>query len=313
MEEKSYLIKVPVYTSERKVDTKGVFGQTYNGMTSYIKEKVRVFNTEIGELTRSNRTKIKTTKIDSIEFIGVKIGEIESSLLKISAYTTNHTDGFVETEEKFQLKENHKVGSDTNFVLLYPIITGISSDKFKYHWLILIYEDPNKQNLELISNVKLVLRKALNIKIKNIKLPSLLEELKSRKTIPELSLSFTAYENGENEVDADLRPYLVKSRLTRQRKESFENLPLDQTEDLINDDNFNDGYNKKELKLTLGNKEYKISKELKEAQDRISSVVEEVFNSKIAIKETELDKIYNKDFIVEKLTDVVTNYISGTD
>lgn len=309
-EEKSYVIKIPVYTSERREDTKGVFEQTFDGMTSYVIEKVTQFNNVTGELTRYHRNKVKTTKIDSIHSERIKIGDVNSALLKFSAYTTNHNDGFVVTEKKVKLKQSDKVGSDTNYVLLYPIINGISSKKFRYHWLILVYEDPNKLNNELVSNVKTLLRNALNIKIKNIKLPVLLEKLKKIKTIPDLNLRFTSYENGENDVDANLRPYLVKSRLSKQRKESFENIPFSQTEEIIADETFDDGYNKREIKVTIGNQEYKISKELNEAKEKVSSLVEEIFNSKFGIKESEISEIYDTDFILDIMTQVITNYLS---
>lgn len=310
-EEKSYVIKIPVYTSERRVDTKGVFEQTYDGMTSYVIEKVKQFNNITGEITRNHRNKVKTTKIDSVETTRIKIGEVESALIKFSAYNTNHSDGFVVTGKKIKLKQKDKVGSDTNYVLLYPIIQGISSNKFRYHWLILIYEDPNKQNNELVSNVKSLLRQALNIRIKNIKLPVLLEKLKKIKTLPQLNLKFTSYENGENDVDSNLRPYLVKSRLSRQRKESFENIPFEQTEELISDDTFEDGYNKREIKVTIGNQEYKISKELNEAKEKVNSLVEEIFNSKFGIKESEINEMYDNEFIVNIMTQVITNYLTG--
>lgn len=309
--EKSYVIKIPVYTSERRVDSKGVFEQTYDGMASYVIEKVKQFNNVTGELTRNHRNKVKTTKIDSVEFTKLKIGDVDSVLLKFSAYITNHNDGFVITGKKIKLKQDDKVGSDTNYVLLYPIIQGISSDKFRYHWLILIYEEPNKQNNELVSNVKALLRSALNIKIKNIKLPVLLEKLKKIKTLPELNLKFTSYENGDNDVDANLRPYLVKSKISRQRKESFKDIPFKKTEDLITDETFEDGYNKREIKVTIGNQEYKISKELIEAKEKVNSIVEEIFNSKFGIKESEMGKVYDIEFIVEKMTEVITNYLSG--
>lgn len=310
-EEKSYVIKIPVYTSERRVDTKGVFEQTYDGMTSYVIEKVKQFNNITGEITRNHRNKVKTTKIDSVETTRIKIGEVESALIKFSAYNTNHSDGFIVTGKKIKLKQKDKVGSDTNYVLLYPIIQGISSNKFRYHWLILIYEDPNKQNNELVSNVKSLLRQALNIRIKNIKLPVLLEKLKKIKTLPQLNLKFTSYENGENDVDSNLRPYLVKSRLSRQRKESFENIPFEQTEELISDDTFEDGYNKREIKVTIGNQEYKISKELNEAKEKVNSLVEEIFNSKFGIKESEINEMYDNEFIVNIMTQVITNYLTG--
>ncbi|MBC7451783.1 MAG: hypothetical protein H7259_09870 [Cytophagales bacterium] len=213
--EKSYAIKIPVYSSELMKSSNGPLfeGATYEDMIKIVRKKIDAFQESRPKISKEQPHKAKTTEIDSIKYIDTIIGEVPAILIQISAYNTNLLDGYVETEKKITLQQNHKLGSETNFVLLYPRIIGLDTKDYKYQWLILIYEDPHKENVELVSTIKLALKKVLNISTANIKLPTLLDQLRKRGTIPELNLKFSSIINDENEVDVKLRSYLVKSFL----------------------------------------------------------------------------------------------------
>lgn len=58
-----------------------------------------------------------------------------------------------------KLTKNDKLGSETNFMLIYPIIIGINQETYQYQWKILLYEDPTKDNNELVAICKTVLEK----------------------------------------------------------------------------------------------------------------------------------------------------------
>ena len=62
-----------------------------------------------------------------------------------------------------------------------------------------------------------------------------------------------------------------------------------------------------------GKKEYKISKQLiAEAGEELSETAEKIFNAITAITQDELEhKIHNRDFIIEKMSSVISNYIAG--
>jgi hypothetical protein len=311
--EKSFLIKVPVYSSELILKGKDLFGGvTYGDMINFAKRKISEYKIQESKVSRNKRNKLQKKEIDKVECIDCVIGERPCALLKISAYNTNLFDGYVETDQKIKLKQNHKLGSDNFFVLLVPNILGIDSNNYKHQWVILVYEDPHKETQEIIGTAKLVLNKILEISTSNIKLPEILEDLKRIKTVPELSLNFTSVSTDENEVDAKYRSYLVGSKFRKQKEDKFENMPYEKTEEVIKDFSYETEYQKRIVKILIGKKEYRITREQKqEAADKLNDAVEEIFNESIGITETELnERIYDTDFIIEKLTPVLQNYLN---
>ncbi len=312
-QEKSYLIKVPVYSSELFLTANDLFGGvTYNNMIDFAKNKVSEYNIQESKVSRNKRNKVQKKEIDNVECIDCEIGDRPCVLLKISAYNTNLYDGYVETDHKITLKQNHKVGSDNYYVLLVPNIIGVSKNNFKYQWIFLVYEDPHKDTQEIIGTAKLVLNKILNITTSNIKLPEILEDLKRIKTIPQLSLQFTSMSYDENEVDAKYLSYLVASKFRKNKEDKFENMPFESTEEVINDKSYVHEFQKRIVKIFVGKKEYRITHEQKlEADGKLKEAVEQIFNESIGITETELnDRIYDTDFIIEKLTPILQNYLN---
>ena len=84
-------------------------------------------------------------------------------------------------------------------------------------------------------------------------------------------------------------------------------------ESLISDSTEDGNYKKKEITILGGKKEYKISKQLiAEAGEELSETAEKIFNAITAITQDELEhKIHNRDFIIEKMSSVISNYIAG--
>lgn len=311
VKEKSFAIKVPVFASELILNANDLFsGASYTDMINYAKKKIDIYISNPIKISKEKRNKTQTKEIDKILYFDHIIGEVPALLIKISAYNTNLYDGYVEIEQKIALKVENKVGSDNNYVVLYPYIIGIDSSNLKHQWLILVYEDPNKESSEIISTVKIVLRKILGIPIANIKLPDLLDQLKKIKYIPELYLRFSSIKTDANEVDVKLQSYLAASSLRKYKEDLFKNIPLDETNEIILDHSREDEYSKKEVRIINGKKEYKITREIKqEAKDRVTETVEEIFNLAIGVSEKELDDIYKQDFIIAKITAVLNAYL----
>jgi len=127
--QKSYNIKVPVFTTTMKDDTEKLFGKiTYSDMLDVLKTKINDFRSEI---SFANRNKTKQTVISKIAFTEHILGaeNVPCLLLQISAYTTNFYDGYFEAGEKIAIQRDNKLGNENNFVLLYPIIKGFNSQK----------------------------------------------------------------------------------------------------------------------------------------------------------------------------------------
>ena len=253
--EKSYKIKIPVYSSELLKKAKGLFeGHSYEDMINYLDKKLDNYTQTKPKLSQKKRNKVKEIGIQNIEKIEGHIGEIPIRLFKISAYNTNLIDGYVETEERITLTKNDKLGSDTNFMLLYPRIIGLNENEYKYQWKILLYEDPTKENRELVPICKIVLEKVFEIKICNIKLDRVLKILKEKEVISELSMQFNSQSNDENEVETKLRKYLVSANLKRIRYENFENVPFIEVEKIISDEGYKNEYQKRIIKFLFNKK-----------------------------------------------------------
>lgn len=310
--EKSYVIKVPVYTTDMIENAQDIFGGiTYENMLTYLKAKINSFKDSNASLEFENRNKTRRTVVNGIDFTEHQTGETSAILMQISAYSTNLYDGYLEAEEKINFKKDYKIGSETNFVMVYPVIKGIDRSNYLRYFIILIYEDPTKNNEEIAKIAKQVLNKILSIPVANIKLPTILEELRAIGTIPELQVKYSAIFNEENDVDVKYREYLVSGKFKKQKEDHFKNMPIDKIEELLNEPN-TDNYQKRETKLTIGKKEYKISKELiNEASEALKETSEKVFNASTSITEQELtDKIHDREFIVSKLIPILENFLS---
>ncbi len=312
--QKSYLIKVPVYCTEMIVKEHGaIFGAvSYSEMIKYLKNKIENFKVSKRPLEFENRNKTRKTVINEIDYTEHKSGEIDSLLLRISAYGTNLYDGYLEADEKINFKRSHKVGSDTNFALVYPVITGIDKQNYTRYFIVLVYEDPTKNNEEIVRIVKRVLNQILNIPIANIKLPTILEELKEIGVIPELQMRYSAIHNHENDVDVKYIEYQTGGKLIKKKEDYFKNMPVDKIGELLNEPPEED-YQKKEARLKIGKKEYRITKEqLNEASEALTETAEKIFNATTTITQEELDqKVHDTEFIFSKLESILSNYLSS--
>ena len=294
--EKSYNIKVPVYTTTMLDQTVGLFENvSYNDMIQMIKGKLSKFSTPISS---SNRNKTKQTVIN-----GITCHDI----------TIDMYDGYFEANEKIQITKDNKIGSDTNYVLLYPRIKGLSAETYTCYFLLLVYEDPTKDNGEVCRLAKIVVNRILEIPIQNIKLPMIFDELKDISTIPELQIKYRSISDAENDVDVKYREYLCTQKLEKKKDRVFKNMPRETMVELLADKTDDEDYQQKDTRIVIGKKEYRIKRELiNEASEELKETAEKIFNASSAITQTELDtKVHDSDFIVEKLSAVLTNYLSN--
>lgn len=89
----------------------------FQDMIHMIKKRLDDFKCPISS---SNRNKTKKTVVSNIAYQDVQIGNVPALLLKISAFNTNMYDGYFEANEKIPITKENKLGSENNFVLLYP-------------------------------------------------------------------------------------------------------------------------------------------------------------------------------------------------
>lgn len=314
---KAYNIKIPVYISEKNEEQAGMFEPlSFDEMIKLLGAKIDDYNLNPVNVTNDKRNKTVIKEIEKVDYSIVNLGTEKGLLLKITASNTNFFDGYYKSQtdekEKINLQKSDKLGSDNNFILLYPKITGYQTSFFKYEWIILVYEDPNKEANEIISIAKIVLKKILNISIANVKLPDLVDKLNQISIIPELQLKLSTIEYEDSDVDNDLVEYLFESKIIKQKENTFLNVPFQKVKEIIESLKFAEKYRKKRIKIINGKNEIKIFQEqVNEAEEKLKTTIEEIFNQNSIIYQNDIDKelIYKEDFIVEKLKPILDNYL----
>ncbi|WP_018620155.1 hypothetical protein [Spirosoma luteum] len=306
-------IKIPVYVSESIPKPAGLFGAiTQREMISNIKRNVDNFNREEIALRAKKRNKTYEKGIESIFYEDVYINAEPILLLKISAFNTNYSDGYFKKESKIEFTKESKVGSDNNFILIYPLIEGNDYNSFKYQWVILIYEDPNKDSADLISTAKLALSKVLKIKIRNVKLKSALESIKREEVIPDVIVRLTSTDY-DYEADKPLfRTYLVGGQTKIITEQHYKDLPAENAISLINASVLTNVVFRAVKRFIKGKKEIKFTQfSNEETGDSIKQLVEEIYNSEVQITDEELvNEIYNHNFIISKMKPILFEYLS---
>lgn len=307
---KFYEIKIPVFTTRVLDERHGLFPDiSKQDMVDLLIRKIKAFNV----IQTGNRKKAFINVIESVQYEEVKIGDTPSLLLRISSYKTNMSGGYFQTDKKIQISKESRLGDDNNFVLLYPKISGISEKTYSCYFLMLAYEDPNKETGTVSKLAKEVAKKVLDFPVQNIKMPLVLQELKRIGIIPELSVKYFSIENSGKNIGEVYKEYVVRTRLKSEDTRDFKNMPFDIVNKLLNDTEEDGNYIKKETFLGLGKMEYHITKQLiAEAGEELKETAEKIFNASVAITPKEVEEdIYKTDFILNKMRSVITNYESG--
>ena len=248
----------------------------------------------------NNRNKSKTSVISNVNYSEQTIENRPCLLIRITAFNTNINDGYFEDGQKYAIGKSSKIGTDSNYVLLYPIINGGAYNSKECFFLVLVYEDPYKDSGSVSRLARFLVKETLNHPIQNIKTDLVLKELKSIGNIPELQVKYTGISFDEDDIDIQFKPYLTKTHLQRDKENTFKDVPFELIEHLVNEKLDTSQYQKQKFCFIQGKKEYKITKQMiNEAQSEFQETAEKVFNASSAISQKELDeKVYDEEFIV---------------
>ena len=307
--EKTYPIKVPVYTTSMLDKEVGFFEDvTYDDLIMFAKDRIAKYTFPLRSHTRN---KTLMTVIKGIQVEEVAMGSDKALLLQISAYDTNFYDGYFEGKERITITKDNKIGKDSNYVLLVPRKKGLTAESYTCYFLMFVYEDPTKQSGIVSRLAKLVARDIIQVPVENIKLPIIMQELKERKTISELQIKYSSMYEADNDIDVKYVPYLQGSKLEKKKVRDFKDMPFEVLSELLTDKSDDEDYQTKKTSIKVGKTEYRLKSYIDEAKEELQETAEKIFNFTIGITQTELDsKIYNHDFILEKLQAVLMNYLS---
>lgn len=312
---KTYKLKVPVYISDEKEDEKKAIefeelNFSKELLIDTIISKINSFNEKKIVLTTKVRNKTITQNVERVNYEKIKFGNDSSLLIRITSFQTNILDKYIQSETKKDIVETDKLGSENHFFVLYPHTYGVNLDKYK--WLILLYEDPNKENKEIVTASKTVLNDILEINTKNVKLNDVLKRISSKKIIPKLSLKLYSFEFDENDEDYRLNEFVTKVKNSKIREVEYENLPFESANIILQDTTIFSTFKKRVLKITNGKQQFKLEQNsLDEIQEKINEVAEESYNfsSEVTSEDIKNKEIYKTEFIIKKMQPVIENYI----
>ncbi|MEI6091955.1 MAG: hypothetical protein WCR42_15995 [bacterium] len=324
---KEYKIKVPVFLTEKN---KGNF--SYESVISRIETELKHYNSseQIPRIAfkRQNKTQQKViSSINSHKFIlGDDDLKVPALFLQVTTYNTNLLDGYTEQDGTIKVFDNKtKLGSEKNFMIMFPNLNGYPPN-YEANWLVFVYIDTNKMDSEMINTAKLVVNSVLHLNNIQITREDILSKIKKIK-VPILKIRYTGVDIND-EVDERFINFLVESKTRKDKSETFKNVPFELANQIIDAEYPIDEYQNREVKFIYGNSEYKLTKKLSEslpneynefdvlvneARNIFNEAAEHTFTDSFALFEDELSKMYNKDYIIDKISPIITNYIKTYD
>lgn len=315
MAAKTYELKIPVFISEILSEERGMFDLTHEQMISSLKQKIDKHSASGHSIVTPKRKKPKTKEIKALSYQEYSFNNIPALFVRMNTADTNLYDTYIEREERIELTKSDRIGSENNWLLFYPYIRGIDPNKYTCCWLIFIYADPHKTFKDITQAAKTFVKRVLELKLKNIKTQEVLNELKQANSTAKLKIRYTTILNDFEDTDAKYQEYQISGKMRKLKEQVFDNMPFSLTEEIINDDSYQSEFQKKEINVFLGKKEFKILKreQIDEAKKQLEDLVEETFNMCSEIHENELEPetLYDIDFMAEKLKPVIENYLDS--
>lgn len=315
---KKLLIKIPVYVSqEKEIEGRNLFKEDNESLINQVKSLISLFNDgPLCPLMIDKRAKATAIGIKNIAPIDIKFNNDDCLLLKVTAYKTNLIDGYYhkkDSEKDIRFNIDDKLCSDTYFYILYPQIERKSTDKLFYYWHIFIYEDPSKENNDMVSIARKIMRDIIKIPIRNIKSEKLLADLKKYKLISKVEITLSSISDDEEEgIPTYLNKYSIESKMKKERRIKLKNMDINDAICAFEDDSFKELYNKRQLKFfTHNNRTFSLIQEFREA---LSSTFEESFNYEIEVDEVCVKNktIFQKDSIKKYVEGIFTGYMYVT-
>ena len=289
-----------------------MFGGNYQEMIETVESAIDNYSSPLRE---EKKGKTKMQIIDKISYETFHVEDRPSLLIRACSYNTHINDGYCETDQRVELGANGKIGSDTNFFLLFPMIEGIDPSTKKCYFVVLVYEDPTKDSGSVQKIAKHIMTRVVHQPIKNVKPDVLLQELKKVREIPELKIILTGV-SFDDDGDAVFNNYLVHSKLKQAKESTYQNFPTQHIGDLFDQTETEGVFTKRLIQCNIGRNTFKFlsEKKVKDAKEEWEEVAEKIFNMSTYITEKEFQTdIHTPSFVVEKLTGILSNYLASYD
>lgn len=328
-EKKPYKVKVPVYATEVN---EGSF--TYDEVILRVKKDLDNYNNNasIGRVAFNKSNKTQRKLIKKVEYFEYTFGEESNSipvlLLKTTSYNTNIHDAYTEDPDGTirVLSDVTKLVSEHNYMIFYPNFVGYEPNQ-KTNWLIFICGDTNKNDTDIVNTAKLVIGGVLHLKFVCIKPKEILNKI-AKTSIPIFQIRYIGVEKDISDANETFPSYLVNSRIKKDKKKTYKDIPLSSVQKLLNEEFDHEEYQIREAEIIQGKNIYKLIKKLKEktqdeydefdvlkkeAQMFFEETAELSFTDTFELLEAEEKekKLHEQNFIISKISPIITNYIAS--
>ncbi len=302
-----HVIQVPLYSipiTEEDADS-SLFPMTYEQIVELIKERLDIFAPH--EL--KNNKKEKRTLIETLSYREKKIGRVPCILVRCAVADTNLGDTTIEDEDVINLSPTAKVKSANYYFLLYPKIDGPQRKRI-CSILMLVYDDPYHDSYNSCRIATTVVKKILKLKPINQKLDSVIHEIEQTQSIPQLQIMLSSYDATDSDYAPKINLYRVKTSNFKKQVVNYESVPRQAALEVIEDDDCGD-FSVKEISISLGKKQIKVRRDITKGLDAMKLTIDSVFNSSTTVSDEDMSKLYDEDFIIEKIQPILSNYLSN--
>ena len=301
----TFTINVPVFVTKRQ-STGTMFEFTYEKLIEAAIELIQQYNKDEQFVILDKKNKFTQRQLGIINHKIIEVGDRPSLLLNVSAHTLNKKGEHIKNDGVVSIEPTDRLGDDSNYFLLIPQITGIET---QYHnWLAFVYDDPTRETDEIITLLKVLMNNIIRQPIKNIKLPTFLEELREHK--PNITLNLNTLNFDQNDTNDKFQQYIVDSKTVTKKETRYTGMPIEEIENLINDD-YGKKFSQKILRFFVGKKEFKIKQEVDNFKTGMNLLVEQHFNFSEEFPNTFYDKIHDIEFIIATMKKVLNKHLTN--
>lgn len=305
-------IKIPAYISEPITNNAEVV-EIYEEMIEDMVRKIDSYNNRDNEHKVGSKLRGKsiTKQIYHIDFDRYYDGDVPIILLRISEKKKGFTDLTIEPavrENSSIITQDDILATQYNCAVLYPNIDNRGGE-ISNNWITFVYVDPGKTDRDIISTIKTTLQRVLGLKIKNVKSNAANELIQKEGLISKLKVQYVIVYNNDNE-SLDIRGEQISSTIKEVKKFEYQDIPSEDVERFVNRQN-ECQYTERKISVSLAdNQELKYIHKIN-AEQVITDAIEQIYNYETDMLRTDFPRMYNSDFILEKVRGAARQFFSN--
>lgn len=318
LKEKKLYIKIPVYISqdiERDKEEIEIFSTSAVSLIEDVKSLINSYNDSPKIVYTGKKAKTTTIGIKHISYEDMNFNEDPCLLLKITSFKTNLMDGFLQSgkieNSEIRFQPDDQLCSDTNFFILYPSVNkDIENNKVQAYWHIFVYDDPSKDNYDMSSVARLLMREIVKVPIHNIKPEKLMSELQKYQVISQVQIIMSAVSNDMEGIPKYMTKYSLTSKLKKEKSINLDNMSTEDAINAIHDESFINNFDRRQIRFVTQNR--RIFSMIQEYKEQLKSTIEDSFNYQIEVNEQDVKNgnIFKTENIKKNVEGVFSNYLS---